>query len=744
MKPRLYILFIIALFFHFAPAQNTDSLMAVFNNRNLPDTIRLKAIHKMAKSYTNSNPDSALILYRQEIAFAQKSKQKKFEANALFNVGLLYNNLDDVANAFAYYNKSLKLREEIGDKKGIAWAFNNIGAIYDKQGNIPKALDHYSKSLKLFEETGEKNGLASALNNIGLIYKNKGDIPKALEYNTKSLKIKESAGDKEGMAWSLYNIGLIYQEQGDLSKALDYYKKSLKTLEETGNKEGMAWSLNTIGTIYSNQGDISKALDYYEKSLQLEEEIDDKQGMGNALSNIGVIYTKQGDLAKALDYYQKSLKVKEEIGDKDGIAASLNDIGSIYLKQENMSKALDYFRKSMKTAQEIGYVERIKDASQSLFTAYKRTGNTRLALENYELYTQMRDSIANEKNTKATVKQQMQYEYDKKAAADSILVAEERKVNALKFEQEKKQRWFLYSGLGLVAIFAAFMFNRFRVTQKQNKIIALQKQEVETQKHLVEEKHKEITDSINYAERIQKSFLATQQHLNANLSEYFVLFKPKDVVSGDFYWSATLSNGNFALATADSTGHGVPGAIMSLLNITSLEKAIEHETGPAEILNATRKTIIGRLKKDGSPEGGKDGMDCSLCTFDFAGMKMYVAAANNPVWIVRFEDRVTPGLVEVRPDKMPVGKHDKQDITFTQHEIALQKGDVVYTLTDGFPDQFGGEQGKKFMIKKLRELVVANAHMPMAEQKILLEKAFTDWTGSLEQIDDVTVIGVRI
>jgi tetratricopeptide (TPR) repeat protein len=746
MKVRHYILFISLLSVHFVYAQNTGSLLRVFNNTHLQDTVRIKAIHKVAKSFRYSNPDSALILYKQEIAFAQKTNQKKSESNALYNIGLIYNDMDEITKALDYYNKSLELRKEIGDKNGMAWALNNIGAIYDKQADIPKALDYYDKSLKLFEESGEKNGMSSALNNIGLIYKNKGDIPKALEYNSRSLKIKESAGDKEGMAWSLYNIGLIYQEQGDIPKALDYYQKSLKTEEETGNKEGMAWALNNIGTIYSNQGDIAKALDYYEKSLQLEEEIDDKQGMGNALSNIGVIYVKQGNLPKALNCYQKTFQLKEEAGDMDGMATSLNDIGSIYFQQGNLSKALDYSQRSMKIAREIGYVERIKDASQSLFTVYKKTGNTKLALENYELYTLMRDSIANEKNTKATVKQQMQYEYEKKTTADSIVVAEERKVNALKFEQEKKQRWFLYGGLALVAIFAAFMFNRFRVTQKQNKIIAQQKREVETQKHLVEEKHKEITDSINYAERIQKSFLATQQHLNANLSEYFILFKPKDVVSGDFYWSATLANGNFALVTADSTGHGVPGAIMSLLNITSLEKAIEHATGPAGILNATRKTIIERLKKDGSAEGGKDGMDCSLCAFDFVNRRMYVAAANNPVWIVRGAANETgePELMEIKPDKMPVGKHDKQDISFTQHEIELQKGDVVYTLTDGFPDQFGGGQGKKFMIKKLRELVVANAHLPMAEQKVLLEKAFSDWTGTLEQIDDVTVIGIRV
>ena len=272
-----------------------------------------------------------------------------------------------------------------------------------------------------------------------------------------------------------------------------------------------------------------------------------------------------------------------------------------------------------------------------------------------------------------------------------------------------------------------------------------EKKIVEEQKNLIEEKHKEITDSINYAERIQRSFIATREILDGNLKDYFVFFKPKDVVSGDFYWASKLSNNQFALATADSTGHGVPGAIMSLLNITSLEKAIEDNYQPSDILNATRKIIIERLKKDGSKEGGKDGMDCSLICFDFKNLKINVTAANNPVWIVR--SMIASGnkeVIEIKPDKMPVGKHDKDNISFTQKEIELQKGDVIYTLTDGFPDQFGGPFGKKFMSKNLRELLSKNAHLPMHEQKSLLETTFKDWVGDLEQVDDVTIIGIRV
>lgn len=631
--------------------------------------------------------------------------------------------------------------------KYLAKAKSNLGYIYEHEGNMSKALEQYLNSLTIREKIGNKKDIASTLNSIGFIYEHLSDIPKALEYYSKSLKIREEIGDKEGIATSFNNIGVIYHEQNDLTKAIEYFEKSLKIREEIGDKEGIATSLNNIGTYYDGQENAAKALEYYARGLKAKEEINDRQGIGTVLNNIGyVYYYYYSDYGAALKYYEKSLKLQREFGDKEGVVVSLTDMGRIYIKQKKYNKALECNLEGLKLARELGFPEIIKSSAKQLNTIYKALGNYKSALESYQLYIQMRDSIESKENQKATIKSQFKYEYEKKAAADSVKVAEEKKIVAMQLKQEKTQRFALYGGLALVAIFAVFMFNRFRVTQKQKTIIELKEKEtqqqneiIKIQKHLVEEKHREITDSISYAERIQRSFLATEKQLNENLNNYFVLFKPKDVVSGDFYWSAKLNNGTFALATADSTGHGVPGAIMSLLNVTSLEKAIEHHTNPADILNHTRETIIERLKKDGSEEGGKDGMDCSLLVFDFANKQLLISAANNPVWIIRENE-----LIEIKPDKMPVGKSDKQDQSFTTHTLELQKGDTIYTLTDGFPDQFGGDKGKKFMSKKLKELLLANVHLPIAQQKELLDSTFKNWLGDLEQVDDVTVIGIKV
>lgn len=284
------------------------------------------------------------------------------------------------------------------------------------------------------------------------------------------------------------------------------------------------------------------------------------------------------------------------------------------------------------------------------------------------------------------------------------------------------------------------------LNRKLEKTIEERTSTISHQKEEIEHKQKEILDSINYAQRIQRALLASDKLLNANMPEHFVFFRPKDVVSGDFYWASVLANNRFALVTADSTGHGVPGAIMSMLNISCLKESVESEklTSPKDILNHTRKKVIETLANDGSAEGGKDGMDCSLLCLDFKHNTFSYAAANNPVWIIRQKDNDTKEFIELSPDKMPVGKHDRDQISFTEHEIELKPGDLVYTLTDGLPDQFGGPKGKKFMYKQLKELLMRISALSMTEQKESIIVALDEWMGNNEQVDDICVIGLRV
>jgi serine phosphatase RsbU (regulator of sigma subunit) len=296
----------------------------------------------------------------------------------------------------------------------------------------------------------------------------------------------------------------------------------------------------------------------------------------------------------------------------------------------------------------------------------------------------------------------------------------------------------LLSLVGIILLISSIRSNNQR--RKANRQLSQQKNEIERQKHLVDEKQKEILDSINYAKRIQTALMASDKLLNDNLPEHFLLFKPKDIVAGDFYWAAPV-NGGFAYITADSTGHGVPGAFMSLLNISKLNEAINQKriTRPDKALNYVKGEIIRVLNPEGSTEESKDGMDAILCVLDQQNMLLQYAAANNSFCIIRNGE-----VLNCRADKMPVGKSHDDSAVFTFNEVALEKGDVIYTFTDGFGDQFGGPVGKKFKHRQLKDIFAQIATLPMDEQKRIVNKHFEDWKGDLEQVDDVLVIGVRV
>lgn len=753
LSPRsLYFLLLFLFGINIFQAQNPDSLKQVLKTAK-HDTTRCNILNLLIEL---ENDEAVWSVYNEELNSLAKNNLK---------------------------NKKLSKQELYCFTKHLGSSLNNFGVLHNIKNETKKALEYYNQSLQCYLDCGEKQGVASAYNNIAYIHEHNGDIEKAIDYYAKSLKLWEEIKHLEGAAYVLNNLGYLNKELGNIEASLTYYKKCLGIRLQLGNQKPIATTLHNIGSTYILVPQFDSTLIYNQKGLVLREEIGDKRGLGDSWHMVGEVFAhphyKNYNVDSALKYFELGLKFRKEIDDRKGLAYSYGKIGNIYFKKKNYKKAEDFYSLSMKLSKELGFPDNIWDASKFLADLYQKTGNYKLALENYQLYITMRDSINNLASAKASIKQETDYQYQqKKIIADAENKAK-LKIQEEKARAEKNKQMIIIASVSivliLVVIFSIFLYNRFKLTQKQKAIIELKEKETHAQKEIIEEKHKEITDSINYAERIQRSFLATKESLDTYLkpNNYFILFKPKDVVSGDFYWSHTLLNGNFAFVTADSTGHGVPGAIMSLLNITSLEKAVEQTSNPAEILDLTRRNIINRLKKDGSAEGGKDGMDCSLIVFDNKNKQLLVAAAHNPVWIVRRPDTVissedekdsevekdsengkgldsarpdksSASIIEIKADKMPVGKHDRDTEAFTLHTIDLQSGDMIYALTDGFPDQFGGPKGKKFMSKNLKELLVNNAHLSLNEQHALLNKTLSEWIGNVEQVDDITLVGIKV
>lgn len=623
--------------------------------------------------------------------------------------------------------------------KQLGGFYNNMGYLADQVGNPTEALSYYQKALDIQEEIGDKKGASYSLNNMGYVYNNLIDIPKSLEYYHKGLKLQEEIKDTNGIAISFINIGFIHRDQGDLKKALEYYHKSLKLKEMINDKEGIAVALINIASANHLQGNKNAALETYDKCYKIYSDLNDKYGMASTLVNIGYVYQEAREYEKALEHFNKAFKIQEEIEDKSGMAVGYANIASSLFHLGDTKTAQQKAEQSLKMNQELGYPEAIGHASSLLSRIYYKSGDYKKAYEMHVLYKEMSDSLRNENNRKSTIQKGFQYAYEKKATADSLKVAEERKVNDAKFKQERTQRYALYGGLVLVIFFAAFVYNRFKLSQKQKGII-------QTQKHIVEEKQKEIIESITYAKSLQEAILPPIDLVTKHLPDSFVFYKPKDIVAGDFYWmhisdNVSSDSNSLLIAAADCTGHGVPGAMVSVVCSNALNRAVNEfqQIEPGKILDKTRELVIETFEKSG--RNVMDGMDISLVSItktENNKVNIKWSGANNPLWYIDNNQ-----LNELKPDKQPIGSH-LNPVPFKTHSITLDKGTMLYLFTDGFADQFGGPNGKKYKYKQFAELLIKHHQDNPNKQLETIAHHFESWKGNLEQIDDVCVIGIRV
>ena len=510
------------------------------------------------------------------------------------------------------------------------------------------------------------------------IYESQGDISKALEFYHLSLEKREKLKDKKGVATSLNNIGIIYKNQDNLSQALEYYLKSLKIYSEINYYKGQAHVLNNIGTVYEKKGDFEKALDYYTKSLIIKEELKHQSGISISFTNIGKIYLRKGDTIQALNYNLKSLAISEKIRNKKGIVTSLSNISRIYFSQGNLILAKKNAINAFNIAEKLGYPDKLKLAAKTCSDIFKKQGDWEPAMKKFEIYIEMRDSILNKETERNAIRQKVKYDYEKQKSLDDL---ENEKLIFIENEKTEKQVLITLASLIiliLVICFAVFVFNKLNVTRKQKGII-------EDTNQLLEERNKEITDSITYVKRIQAAILPTNRVVKEYLKDSFILYKPKDIVAGDFYWIESVGN-KVLFAAADCTGHGVPGAMVSVVCNNALNRSVREYglTDPGHILDKTREIVLQEFEKS---EEVRDGMDIALCSIE--NMQLQYAGANNPLWIIRNGE-----ILETKPNKQPVGDFRVSE-PFVTHKITLEKGDSLYIFSDGYADQFGGEKRKK-------------------------------------------------
>jgi len=481
--------------------------------------------------------------------------------------------------------------------------------------------------------------------------------------------------------------------------------------------------------------------------LKIAEESGDKNEIARNLGNIGSAYIEQENYPKALEYDFKALEIDKKIGSKDLISSLMGNIGSLYLKTGKFKYAEEYLKKAISLDDSIGAMDDLRVAEENISHLYDTTMRYQLALIYYKKSIALKDTIFSQENKKQLVRKEMNYEFDKKEAATK---AENDKQQAVAAAESKKQKiiiWSVISGLLLVIVFSGFILRSLRVTRKQKNVIELQKNEVLRQKEIVEKQKEKITDSITYAQRIQQSILMEESEIQNYLPESFIYFQPKDIVSGDFYWFSKLED-KIIMAAVDCTGHGVPGAFMSMIGNTLLNQIVneKHITKPSEILDHLNLGVYEALHQQKDGALSDDGMAISLCMIDYKNREIQYAGAENPLWIVSEGqlEIIKANVHGIGGGGMLAKMHDPLKKGFTNNVIAIKEGMSIYLFTDGYMDQFGGLDRKKFGAQKFKEMLLNFQNLSWQKQKELIASAHTDWKGNTIQIDDVLVIGIKI
>ncbi len=783
-------------------ANVNDSLENVLTNTKT-DTAKARILNILAWNYSAIDSKKAWIYAKKALSLAGKHHLLLEEGAAYNNIGALHYYVKSLDSALIYYQKAKIAFQKAGNKKRVSRCLQNIAVVYNDKSDYKTAINIYQKLLINYLETKDSSQAANIYNNVGNSYNLMGNYDKAMENFLKAIEFYEKIGAKNNLSSVLYNMGALHFYKGSYDKAMEYCDQSLKLREEIKNPYGIAYSYLLKGVIFEAEKKYDEALEANNKALKIDEELGDKQGIASILLNISTCYINQNKLTEARKYSLDALRIIKETGIIKLQLNIYNNIGDIELRLKNYKAAVTHFLQTASLADSTGDKPELKDAYKGLATAYSFMGEYKNAFMYLQKHMDIKDTLFNAEKNRQLTEMDTKYQSVKKEKEIQLLNKDKALQKAeieKKGEQVKRQRFIIISAIGglvIVLIFTFFLFRLYSQKKKMNFMLANQNEEilqkneeitaqrdeieaqrdeitkqhnlVTIQKDKIEKIHKEVTDSINYAKRIQRATLPKLDLLKNHISEYFLIFKPRDIVSGDFYWVAEVEK-QLIITVADCTGHGVPGAFMSMLGMSILKEIVikEYITHPALILKRMRKEIINALQQKGV-EGDasvslsvKDGMDMALVSIDTETLNMQFAGANNPVYIVRklikpeskkveneklneanFETLKTSELYELKGDKMPIAIHEHME-AFSIKEFQLQKGDCFYLMSDGFEDQFGGINNKKFKSKKLKEKLLAVNSLPLTEQFNSLNNTFEDWIGDYEQTDDVTLLGFKI
>lgn len=772
MKKYIFIIFYLFCFSITSYSQDqakVDSLQKLLKT-DISDTEKIDIWNHLVRLYYRSDSNQVFYYSDKSIPLGEKINYTKGLAQSYNGRGISYKHYGQYEKAFFNFQEVIRVSKKGKYEKGISLGYFGMARIYKEQGQYEKALEYYDKSLEIEQQLGDKQRIAVNYNNRSVIYQEMGNYPKALNYLFRSLEIVESFNNQKEIGICYNNIGNIYALQGDYEKALDYLQKALAIFQKIDNKGFGSETLFYIGDLYIKQNQYEKAEEYYLKAEEWVLTTGDKDNQGYVYHGLGEIYFVLKDYESSDRYLQKALALRQEMGRKRAVAETLVSLGKINFQIQDYSSATQYLEQGIQLAREIGVPDVLRDGLLILSKIQETVGDMQNSYKTYKEYILMKDSLSNIENTKKLLRLETENKLNKQKDSLQFIQEKER----LFFEEENKRKFTIqiatFIGLGLVSllviVLAYFFWDKNKSNQKlratnlkleesyqeiqvSNEEIRSAHEEIrvineslENTLMLVQEQKNNITASIHYAQKIQEAALPSEETFNAIFPEHFIIYEPRDLVSGDFYWLGDMrqEQGKIILAAIDCTGHGVPGAFMSmvandLLNYIVNEKKI---TQADTILHLLHEEVRKVLKQEETQN--QDGMDIALIVIDEQHQKLQFAGAKNPLIFIRNNQ-----LEIIKGSRFSIGGDNfSQKVKFQSHEVSLHQPITCYLFSDGFQDQFGGPNGKKFRPSQMLKLFRKFHQEPLSYQKQLIEKTWQDWKGQEEQVDDVLLMAVHL
>ncbi len=719
-KKILLFCFILKIGFAFLNASNVDSLQLKYREAT-SDTVKADLLIQIGDYYEYSISDSALYYYNLAYELTKNSKKQDYRTRELEGTALRYK-----------------------------------GVVYRQTGNFTAASLYLNMALDVFLETGNKKGLASTYSSLGALNRSLGNNIHALEYYQKALNINMEIGNERGIAACHNNIGIIHNIEKNYSLALKYYENALNYFKKQENELRIGIALMNMGSVYLAKEKLADALSHYDEAGKIFLALNNTRGLAQTHNNTAMVYVRKGKLTEAMEIYKKSLELHNEAGDLKGTAASYNNIADLYYKMKNYETSVAYAEKGLNIATNINALNSIVQSYNHLRKAYKKLNNHYWAAHYADLYITNKDSLHSVEISKAIAELETRYQ----SKQDQLEIENLKNENQLKESEIRVKNQLIFavsSGLVIVILLTIIVFYQKNVKNKINTMLVKRNKDIQNKNIKIISQNNKIEDSIKYAQSIQKALLPDNKAFYSFFKDVFVFEQPSDIVSGDFYWMHPIDNDRIIFAVADCTGHGVPGAFMSVLGISLLNDIIikHNEYDLSNILNQLRSGFITALHQDNPGHKHREGVDISICLYNKSTKELHFAAARSQLWILSksgnnngdFTNKNTSKpkaeIKVYKGDGIPIGVH-RNNKRFNKQIIKLNSEDLsLYLLSDGYYNQLNHKTNKRYTSKRLKENLLKICYLPLKEQCKILERELHSWKGNEPQIDDITILGIK-